>query len=485
MKAEALGRTGVRVASPGFGLMGLSEFYGAPAPEADGIATLNASLDIGCTFWDTADMYGSGANERLASKVLKDRRKDVFLCTKFALKRGPNGEWLGLSGDPAYVKEACSASLQRLGVSQIDLYYQHRHPGPDRIGPWAAPAPAPPPPRPRPARPGPNPAPPRPAPAPAPPPLPARPAPPPPRPRPQPAPPPPRPRPRPAPPPPPTRPAPPRPRPRPAPPRPNPPPDPQVDPNTPIEETVKAMAELVAEGKVRFLGLSECSAETLRRAHKVHPIAALQVEYSPWTLDIERNGILDACKELGRRRHPPPDPIVSSSCSSSAPLPSLSSLSIAPRIELRAPAPPRPAPLPIFLPLVLLLLLLLYSRRRPCAPLPSVSVVAYSPLGRGFLTGRYTKPEDFEEGDFRRNGFPRTMGDAFEKNMRLVERIKALAAKKGCTPAQYVLRWVMHQTERTGVAFIPIPGTKSTKYLKENCAAAEVRSACLSSCLGN
>ncbi|CAB4391398.1 unnamed protein product [Rhizophagus irregularis] len=206
----------------------MSEFYGS-ADEQENIKVLNRAIDIGCTLWDTADMYGSGANEILLSKVLKERRNEVFLCTKFAFSRGPNGEY-NISGKPEYVRQACENSLRRLGVNYIDLYDQHR-----------------------------------------------------------------------------------------------------VDPNTPIEDTVGALAELVKEGKIKYIGFSECYAESLRRAYKVHPIAAVQMEYSPWTLDIETNGVLEACHEL------------------------------------------------------------------------CVTIVAYSPLGCGFLTGKYKSLDDFEPDDFRRD----------------------------------------------------------------------------------
>ncbi|GBB98964.1 hypothetical protein RclHR1_03380006 [Rhizophagus clarus] len=197
LPTRELGKTGVQVPVIGLGCMGMSDFYG-PSDEKENINVLNKSIDLGSYFWDTADMYGSGANEKLVSKVLKERRNEVFICTKFGIIRGPNGEFEGIRGDREYIRQACEKSLERLGVDCIDLYYQIR-----------------------------------------------------------------------------------------------------VDVNTPIEETVSAMAELVKEGKVKYLGLSECSAETLRRAYKVHPIAALQIEYGPWTLDIEQNGIFDACRELG------------------------------------------------------------------------------------------------------------------------------------------------------------------------------------------
>ncbi|CAG8752665.1 2659_t:CDS:2, partial [Racocetra persica] len=250
-----LGKTGVKIPVVGFGCMGMSEFYGS-SDEAENLKVLNRAIDLGCVFWDTADMYGCGNNETLLSKILKNRRNEVFLCTKFGNVRGENGEFLGVNGKPEYVH------LQRLGVDCIDLYYQHR-----------------------------------------------------------------------------------------------------VDPTVPIEDTVKAMAELVEKGKVKYIGLSECSANTLRRAHKVHPIAA--IEYSPWTLDIETNGLKKACEELG------------------------------------------------------------------------VTIVAYSPLGRGILSGRYKSIDDFEPNDFRRHN-PRYMGDNFAKNLELVKEIEKIAEKKGVTAKENV-----------------------------------------------
>eukprot|EP01027_Heterolobosea_sp_BB2_P020751 GEZU01029637.1.p1 GENE.GEZU01029637.1~~GEZU01029637.1.p1 ORF type:complete len:344 (-),score=114.91 GEZU01029637.1:85-1116(-) len=292
-----LGSSGQLVSAIGLGCMGMSEFYGS-INDQENIAVLNEAIDKGCTFLDTADMYGiDGANEKLLSQVLKTRRNEVFLATKFGNVRNEKGEFLGVKGTPEYVRASCEASLKRLGVDYIDLYYQHR-----------------------------------------------------------------------------------------------------VDKDVPIEETVKAMAELVREGKVRYLGLSECSAETLRRACKVHPIAAVQIEYSPWSTDIERNGLLEACREN------------------------------------------------------------------------NVAIVAYSPLGRGFLTGRFKSPDDFEEGDFRRYN-PRFQGDNFKKNYELVEKLTELATKKGVTPSQLTLAWVLAQ----GDDFIPIPGTKKSKYLNENLAAASIK----------
>ncbi|CAM0140762.1 hypothetical protein VKS41_008032 [Umbelopsis sp. WA50703] len=289
-----LGKTGVKVPAIGLGCMGMSEFYGA-SDDTENLKVLQHAIDIGCTFWDTADMYGCGRNEELLGKILKTQRDKVFVCTKFGNVRGPNGEFLGVDGKPEYVRQQCDISLKRLGINYIDLYYQHR-----------------------------------------------------------------------------------------------------VDPNTPIEETIGAMAELVKQGKVKYLGMSECSAETLRRAYKVHPIAAVQMEYSPWTLDIERNGLLDAAKELG------------------------------------------------------------------------VTIVAYSPLGRGFLTGAYKKPEDFEEGDFRRYN-PRFQGEAFNKNLELVKKLEELAAKKNVTPSELTLAWVIAQ------GFIAIPGTKKIKYLDSNFSADKIQ----------
>ncbi|POG77727.1 aldo/keto reductase [Rhizophagus irregularis DAOM 181602=DAOM 197198] len=290
-----LGKTGVKIPAIGLGCMGMSEFYGS-TDEEENIKVLNRSIDMGCTFWDTADVYGSGANETLLSKVLKERRNEVFLCTKFAFFRGPNGEF-NVSGKPEYVRQACENSLKRLGVDYIDLYYQHR-----------------------------------------------------------------------------------------------------VDSNTPIEDTVGALAELVKEGKVKYIGLSECSAKTLRRAYKVHPIAAVQMEYSPWTLDIEKSGMLEACRELG------------------------------------------------------------------------VTIVAYSPLGRGFLTGKFKSIDDFEPNDYRRT-VPRFQGENFNKNLELVQKFNEFASKKGVTAGQLCLSWVIAQ----GDDFVAIPGTKRVKYLEENFEAGKIQ----------
>ena len=278
--------------------MGMSEFYGS-GDEGEAIATIHRALELGIDFIDTADMYGPFTNEKLVGKAIVGRRDDVVLATKFANVRGENGEFLGVRGDPEYVRSACDASLARLGVDHIDLYYQHR-----------------------------------------------------------------------------------------------------VDPETPIEETVGAMAELVAAGKVRHLGLSEAAPETIRRAHAVHPITALQTEYSLWTRDVEQDGVLDCVRELG------------------------------------------------------------------------IGFVAYSPLGRGFLTGAIRSIEDLPEGDSRRAGrFPRFQGENFQRNLDLVERVKQIADEKGVAPGQLALAWVLAQ----GEDIVPIPGTKRRTYLEENAAAVEVR----------
>ena len=294
MEKRELGRSGLRVSALGLGCMGMSEFYGE-RDDAESIATIHRALELGVDFLDTADMYGVGHNEELVGRAVRDRRGGVVLATKFGNVRGADGSFLGVNGRPEYVRSACEASLRRLGVETIDLYYQHR-----------------------------------------------------------------------------------------------------VDPKTPIEETAGEMSRLVEEGKVRHLGLSEASAETVRRAHAVHPVAALQTEYSLWTREVEAE-ILPVCRELG------------------------------------------------------------------------IGFVPYSPLGRGFLTGRFQKPEDLPEGD-RRRDFPRFQGENFERNFRLVEQVDALAAEKGCTPAQLALAWVLAQ----GQDIVPIPGTKRRKYLEQNVGALEV-----------
>ncbi len=294
MEHRKLGTSGLEVSSVGLGCMGMSEFYG-PSDEAKSVDTLNHALDVGVSFWDTSDMYGSGHNERLLSRVLKERRGDVTLATKFGIVRGEDGSLAGINGRPEYVRQACDASLMRLGVDHIDLYYQHR-----------------------------------------------------------------------------------------------------VDREVPIEETVGAMAELVSAGKVRYLGLSEAGAETLRRASAVHPIAALQTEYSLWSRDLEAE-ILPACRELG------------------------------------------------------------------------IGLVAYSPLGRGFLTGAFRSIDDLAEDDWRRQN-PRFQGEAFDQNLRLADRVRELAEDKGVTPAQLALAWVMSK----GADIVPIPGTRSRQRVAENAAAAGI-----------
>ena len=284
----------LNVSALGLGCMGMSEFYGQ-TDEAESIRVLHRSIELGMNFLDTADMYGTGRNEQLVGRAIRDRRDKVTLATKFGNVRGPNGAFLGVNGKPDYVRSACDASLKRLGVEVIDLYYQHR-----------------------------------------------------------------------------------------------------VDPNTPIEDTVGAMAELVRKGKVRHLGMSEAAPATLRRAAKVHPIAALQTEYSLWTRDPEAD-VLPTCRELG------------------------------------------------------------------------IGFVAYSPLGRGFLTGQFKKPEDLAPDDWRRHN-PRFQGENFQKNLDLVAEIEGMARAKGCTPSQLALAWVLAQ----GEDIVPIPGTKRIKYLEDNAAAVRV-----------
>ena len=297
MQTRFLGHAGLEISAEGLGCMGMSEFYG-PGDDAESIATIHRALELGIYFLDTADVYGPHKNEELVGRAVKGKRDQCVIATKFGIVRDPqNPASRGVSGKPDYVRKSCEASLRRLGVETIDLYYQHR-----------------------------------------------------------------------------------------------------VDPNTPIEETVAAMAQLVKEGKVRHLGLSEASPETLRRAMKVHPITALQTEYSLWTRDPESNGVLAACRELG------------------------------------------------------------------------IGFVAYSPLGRGFLTGQFKRYEDFSADDYRRHS-PRFQGDNFQKNLELVRKVEELAVEKQCKPSQLALAWVMEQ----GNDIVPIPGTKHKKYLEENAAAADLK----------
>lgn len=295
MEKRKLGKQGLAVSAVGLGCMGMSEFYGS-TNEKDSIATIHRAMDLGVTLLDTADMYGPFTNEQLIGKAIRGLRDKVIVATKFGNERRSDGSWVGINGRPEYVLAACDASLKRLGVDVIDLYYQHR-----------------------------------------------------------------------------------------------------VDAKVPIEETVGAMSQLVRQGKVKYLGLSEAAPATIRKAHATHPITALQTEYSLWTRDPE-DGILQTIRELG------------------------------------------------------------------------IGFVAYSPLGRGFLAGRFRRNEDIPTDDYRRNT-PRFQADNFEKNMKLLGRVEEIAKDLGVRPSQLALAWVLAQ----GKDVVPIPGTKHVQYLEENATAVEIK----------